>query len=100
VLVEVHTAEELSVAVGAGAGIVGVNNRNLRTLAVDVQASAALAPRIPPRVVRVSESGRKTPHHNGRMRELGYDAFLIGERFMTRDDPGSELRALLETQSC
>jgi indole-3-glycerol phosphate synthase len=100
VLVEVHSAEELSVAVGAGAGIVGVNNRNLRTLDVDVRASEQLATRIPPGVVRVSESGLKTPDDLRRLRQLGYDAFLIGERFMTRHDPGSELKALLDAGSC
>jgi indole-3-glycerol phosphate synthase len=100
VLVEVHSADELSMAVDAGAQIVGVNNRNLRTLAVDVVASETLAARIPRDVVRVSESGLKSVDDLRRLTTCGYDAFLIGERFMTKSDPGGELRALLEAAAC
>jgi indole-3-glycerol phosphate synthase len=96
VLVEVHNAEELSVAVDAGARIVGVNNRNLRTLEVDVRASEAVAARIPAGMVRVSESGLKTADDLRRLTALGYDAFLIGERFMSEPDPGAGLHALLQ----
>ena len=96
VLVEVHSAGELSVAIDAGARIVGVNNRNLRTLQVDVTASEALAARIPREIVSVSESGLKTAADLIRLRQLGYDAFLIGERFMIETDPGGELRDLLQ----
>lgn len=96
VLVEVHNAEELLIAVDAGARIIGVNNRNLRTLEVDVTASETLAPRIPSGIVRVSESGLRTAGDLTRLSELGYDAFLIGERFMTAADPAAELAALLE----
>jgi indole-3-glycerol phosphate synthase len=95
-LVEVHDLDELHVAVDTGARIVGVNNRNLRTLDVDVMASATLASRIPRGVVRVSESGLKSAGDLMRLAELGYDAFLIGERFMTAVDPGAELEALLQ----
>jgi indole-3-glycerol phosphate synthase len=94
-LVEVHTLEELSPAVDAGARIIGVNNRNLRTLAVDVHASEGLIERIPKDVVAISESGLRTPADLARLRALGYGAFLIGERFMTAEDPGAELRGLL-----
>jgi indole-3-glycerol phosphate synthase len=96
VLVEVHGARELDVAIDSGARIVGVNNRNLRTLEVDVHASDDLIARIPAELVAVSESGLKTADDLDRLRELGYRAFLIGERFMTAQDPGGELRALLE----
>ena len=96
VLVEVHTADELSVAIDAGARIVGVNNRNLRTLEVDVTASEALAARMPREIVSVSESGLKTPADLIRLRQLGYDAFLIGERFMSGLDPGAALKTLLQ----
>jgi indole-3-glycerol phosphate synthase len=96
VLVEVHDGEELSMAVDAGARIVGVNNRNLRTLEVDVRVSEALAARMPAGVVRVSESGLKTADDLRRLAALGYDAFLIGERFMSEPDPGLGLRVLLE----
>jgi indole-3-glycerol phosphate synthase len=96
VLVEVHSADELSVAIDAGAQIVGVNNRNLRTLEIDVTASEALAARMPRGMVTVSESGLKTAMDLIRLRQLGYDAFLIGERFMTAVDPGKALQDLLE----
>ena len=95
-LVEVHTADELSIAIDAGARIVGVNNRNLRTLEVDVTASEALAARMPHEIVSVSESGLKTPADLIRLRQLGYDAFLIGERFMSEPDPGAALKTLLQ----
>ena len=95
-LVEVHNADELSAALDAGAQIVGVNNRNLRTLEVDVTASETLAARMPRGIVRVSESGLKTAADLMRLRQLGYDAFLIGERFMTEADPGAALQTLLQ----
>ena len=97
VLVEVHTADELDRALNAGARIIGVNNRNLRTLEVDVHASEALVDRIPPDVVAVSESGLRTADDLIRLRRLGYRAFLIGERFMAAEDPGAALRDLLKT---
>jgi indole-3-glycerol phosphate synthase len=96
VLVEVHSADELSVAIDAGARIVGVNNRNLRTLEVDVTASETLAACMPRGMVTVSESGLKTAADLVRLLQLGYHAFLIGERFMTQNDPGVELRELLQ----
>ena len=96
VLVEVHHADELSAAVDAGAQIVGVNNRNLRMLEVDVTASERLAVGMPRGIVRVSESGLKTAADLDRLSQLGYDAFLIGERFMKEEDPGAALKALLQ----
>ncbi len=95
-LVEVHTLEELAVALDAGARIIGVNNRNLRTLAVDVSASETIASRLPPEVVAVSESGLKTADDLRRLSALGYRAFLIGERFMAEPEPGVALRNLLD----
>jgi indole-3-glycerol phosphate synthase len=94
-LVEVHDAKELAIAIGAGARIVGVNNRNLRTLDVDVHASEELIARMPPEIVAISESGLKTAEDLLRLRELGYRAFLIGERLMAAADPGAELTRLL-----
>jgi indole-3-glycerol phosphate synthase len=94
-LVEVHSAGELSVAVDAGASIIGVNNRNLRTLAVDVQASDDLIAKMPPAVIGVSESGLKNAADLTRLARLGYRAFLIGERFMTTPEPGRALAGLL-----
>ena len=94
-LVEVHDAVELDTAVQAGARIVGVNNRNLRTLDVDVHASEALIARIPKEVIAVSESGLKTSGDLRRLRGLGYRAFLMGERFMVDRDPGAALAGVL-----
>jgi len=94
-LVEVHNQEELIVAIDAGATIVGVNNRNLRTLAVDVHASEDLAARMPKGVLSISESGLKSAEDLRRLRALGYQAFLIGERFMTEPLPGIALSRLL-----
>jgi len=99
VLVEVHDERELDRALEAGARLVGVNNRNLRTLAVDVAASERLIARMPADVVAVSESGLKTADDIVRLRGLGYRAFLIGERFMAEADPGTALQGLLRTAS-
>src|SRR5205085_2034939 len=82
-LVEVHSAGELTIAIDAGATVIGVNNRNLRTLAVDVHASEVLVSMMPKGVVSVSESGLKSAADLSRLSRLGYGAFLIGERFMT-----------------
>jgi indole-3-glycerol phosphate synthase len=95
VLVEVHDASELAIALDAGARIVGVNNRNLRTLAIDVHASDELIAHIPGDVVAVSESGLRTAEDLRRLQTLGYRAFLIGERFMTAAEPGEQLKQLL-----
>jgi indole-3-glycerol phosphate synthase len=94
-LVEVHDEDELGRACDAGATIVGVNNRNLRTLEVDIDASARLASRLPKGVTAVAESGLRTHDDIDRLRALGYHAFLIGERLMSAPDPGAALSALL-----
>lgn len=86
-LVEVHDDDELARAVASGARLIGVNNRNLRTLAVDVNASDRLAAKMPAGVVGVSESGLQTRGELERLAAAGYRAFLIGERFMTDADP-------------
>lgn len=90
-LVEVHDVAELRHALEAGAGIIGVNNRNLRTLEVDVRASHEIARELPAGVIAVSESGLKSEADLRELRALGYSAFLIGERFMTADDPAAAL---------
>jgi indole-3-glycerol phosphate synthase len=95
VLVEVHDAVELDRALAIDANVIGVNNRNLRTLAVDVQASESLVARIPSGVIAVSESGLRSADDLRRLSALGYRAFLVGERFMTADDPGAALKELL-----
>jgi indole-3-glycerol phosphate synthase len=90
-LVEVHDGQELARALDAGADIVGVNSRNLRTLQVDTTVFDVLAPQMPGAVVAVAESGLRTAADLGRLRDEGYDAFLIGERFMIDPDPGVAL---------
>jgi len=94
-LVEVHTDEELERAFAAGAPIIGVNNRNLKTLEVDVKVSERLAARFTRSMIAVSESGLRTSADLERFTALGYHAFLIGERFMTTPDPGDALASLL-----
>jgi indole-3-glycerol phosphate synthase len=94
-LVEVHDAEELTIAIDAGARVIGVNNRNLRTLTVDVHASEALIARIPRDVIAVSESGLSKPEDLVRLGALGYRGFLIGERFMAATAPADALGAFL-----
>ena len=94
-LVEVHDDEELLRAVDSGARVVGVNNRNLRTLVVDVGASDRLAALMPAGVVGVSESGLQTRSDLERLAAAGYRAFLIGERFMTDPDPARAIAELI-----
>lgn len=94
-LVEVHTVDECERALAASARIIGVNNRNLRTLEVDLNASEAIAAMLPSEVIAISESGLKTPADLERFRSLGYRAFLMGERFMVEPRPGEALEQLL-----
>jgi indole-3-glycerol phosphate synthase len=100
VLVEVHTADELDHfldAVGAeGADAIGVNNRDLKSFEVRLETSLELVDRIPASVVRVAESGISTPDQMARLRNAGFDAFLIGESLMRQPDPGAALKELLE----
>jgi len=96
VLVEVHDELELDVALTAGAAIIGVNNRNLRTLAVDTAVSERLGARMPAHVVAVSESGLSSAADVARLHAAGYHAFLVGERLMTSADPEATLRALCD----
>ena len=95
VLTEVHDEDEARRAIDAGARIVGVNNRSLRTLQVDVGLSDDLAKVMPAGVLAVSESGLKTAADVRRLRAAGYNAFLIGERFMQEDDPEQAVRRLV-----
>lgn len=94
-LVEVHTSEELERALAVGARIVGVNNRNLKTLAVSTDASFELIGRIPDDCIAVSESGLRSHDDLVRLRDAGFDAFLIGTHLMLAPDPAAALAALL-----
>jgi indole-3-glycerol phosphate synthase len=99
VLVEVHTAEELDRVLDAlgetGADAIGVNNRDLSTFEVTLDTSLALVGRIPAKVVRVTESGIFTAQDIARLRQAGFDAFLIGESLMRQPDPGAALADLV-----
>jgi indole-3-glycerol phosphate synthase len=94
-LVEVHTREELDRVIAAGATIIGVNNRNLKTLEVRVQTSFDLIEHIPEGCIAVSESGLRSHDDLAKLRAAGFDAFLIGEQLMLAADPGVALAELL-----
>lgn len=93
-LVEVHTAEELQRAATLGASLIGVNNRNLKTLKVDLETSLRLAELAPPEATLVAESGLRTRADIERLQSAGYKAFLIGETLMRAADPRAELANL------
>jgi indole-3-glycerol phosphate synthase len=95
VLVEVHDEDELERAAAVGARVIGVNNRNLRTLAVDVDASRRLVGRMPSGVLSVAESGLRDAEEIDDLRRRGYHAFLIGERLVTAPHPGDALQHLI-----
>jgi indole-3-glycerol phosphate synthase len=95
VLVEVHDAEELERAAGAGASIIGVNNRNLKTMEVKLETSLELLPKIPRAAAKVAESGIKTGADIQKLRSAGFDAFLIGEHLMLSPKPGEALSSLI-----
>ena len=94
-LVEVHSRDELQVALDAGATVLGVNSRNLKTLEVDLGVFDELIDDVPDDVTVVAESGLREAADLQRLRSAGYDAFLIGERFMTAANPGEALAQLL-----
>jgi len=95
-LVEVHSRQELDRVLSAGAEIIGVNNRDLQDFSVHLKTSLELVQAIPEDCIAVSESGLRTREDLLRLREAGFDAFLIGERLMQQDDPGKALGALLQ----
>lgn len=94
-LVEVHTTAELQRALGAGARIIGVNNRDLKTLEIHSKTSYELIDGIPDDCIAVSESGMRSHAELLKLRAAGYDAFLIGTRLMLSPDPGVALATLL-----
>jgi indole-3-glycerol phosphate synthase len=94
-LVEVHSREEVEIALKAGAKIIGVNNRDLRTFNVSLDTSMRLIESIPESVIAVTESGLRNREDLIRLQSAGYRGFLIGETLMKADDPAVALRTLL-----
>ncbi len=93
-LVEAHTEEEVRRALGCGARVVGVNNRDLKTFAVDIRTSERLRSLVPRGTLYVSESGIRTPADVARLKENGTDGVLIGETLMRQADKKRALAAL------
>jgi indole-3-glycerol phosphate synthase len=93
-LVEVHDEHEVETAIHAGASVIGVNNRDLRTFNVDLGLTERLRRVIPSDLVLVAESGIHTGEDARRMREAGADAILVGESLMRADDPAARIREL------
>lgn len=98
-LVEVHDEGEATRAVNLGATVIGVNNRNLKTLDVDTDTFARLAPLVPASCVRVAESGVRGPHDAACFARAGADAVLVGEALVVGGDPADGVRAMIETAS-
>lgn len=96
VLIEVHNLEELERAVKIDPMMIGVNNRNLKTLKVDLQTSFDLLPQIPETCLKIAESGIETNRHITDFSKAGYKAFLVGESLMRQEDIGLAVRTLLE----
>jgi indole-3-glycerol phosphate synthase len=94
-LVEAHDEAEVDRAVALGAGLIGVNNRNLRTFVTDLAVTERLAERIPPGHLLVTESGIATPADTARLAAAGAGAMLVGESLMRRGDVEAATRALL-----
>ncbi|MDO5065749.1 MAG: indole-3-glycerol phosphate synthase TrpC [Propionibacteriaceae bacterium] len=88
-LVETHTASEIERAVAVGAEVIGVNNRNLKTLEVDLAQFGRLASLIPQGCIKVAESGIFTPDEARRVRAEGADAILVGEALVKHGDPAA-----------
>lgn len=95
VLVEVHDRNELDVAIESGATLLGVNNRNLHTFEVRLEAFEELAPHFPPGALAVAESGIFTPADADRMYQAGAKAVLVGESLMRQPDVTAATRELL-----
>ena len=95
-LVEVHNESELQLALDAGATLIGVNNRDLRTFEVSLDVSLRLGRMIPKNLVSVSESGIRAPKDIRTLSDAGFKGFLVGEHLMRSSSPGAALAQLLE----
>jgi indole-3-glycerol phosphate synthase len=95
VLVEAHTEEEVERAAAAGATLIGINNRDLRTFVTTLATAERLFARLPADALAVAESGIETAADVARLRRAGYEVFLVGESLMRQPDPGAALQALL-----
>ncbi|MEE3141712.1 MAG: indole-3-glycerol phosphate synthase TrpC [Chloroflexota bacterium] len=93
-LVEVHDEEEMQIATGAGAAIIGINNRNLRTFNTDLAVTERLASLAPAGKIVVSESGIHQPAHLAQLAPFGVNAVLVGEAIVTSDDVAGKVREL------
>jgi indole-3-glycerol phosphate synthase len=94
-LVEVHDEAETNAALEAGAQLIGINHRDLRTFAVDLALTDRLRKVIPTSVVVVAESGIRTPDDARRVYEAGANAILVGEALMRADNPADRIRELM-----
>jgi indole-3-glycerol phosphate synthase len=94
-IIEVHTEEELEAAVAAGAQVIGINNRDLRTFEVNLSTTERLAPQIPSGTPAVCESGIDSRDQIRRVEQWGIRVFLIGESLMRAPEPGKKLAELL-----
>ncbi len=99
-LVEVHDEADLDQALEIDARFIGINNRNLQTLKIDLDTSRRLAPRKPKGSLFICESGLSTADDLREMRGIGYDGFLMGSHFMKQPDPGQALQLLRNEAGC
>lgn len=94
-LVEVHTEKELDSALELGASIIGINNRDLATLSIDLENSFRLVSKIPDSILKVSESGIRTAQDIQLLQQAGFDAVLVGESILRAQDVQRQIQVLL-----